>query len=93
MKNPEVFYPLGTVVKMSKKDNPVVIIGRLVRDQIHSEELYDYVAVDYIMGIQTQDNISFFNNADITGILFVGMQNEEELDFQEFLLTLDKNDY
>lgn len=45
------------------------------------------------MGIQTQDNISFFNNADITGILFIGMQNEEELDFQEFLLTLDKNDY
>lgn len=45
------------------------------------------------MGIQTQDNISFFNNADITGILFVGMQNEEEPDFQEFLLTLDKNDY
>lgn len=58
---------------MSKKDNPVVITGRLVRDQIHSEELYDYLAVDYIMGIQTQDNISFFNNADIKGILFVGM--------------------
>ena len=45
------------------------------------------------MGIQTQDNISFFNNAYITGILFVGMQNEEELNFQELLLTLDKNDY
>ena len=45
------------------------------------------------MGIQTQDNISFFNNVDITGILFIGMQNEEELNFQEFLLTLDKNDY
>lgn len=45
------------------------------------------------MGIQTQYNIFFFNNADITGILFVGIQNEEELDFQEFLLTLDKNDY
>ncbi len=45
------------------------------------------------MWIQTQDNISFFNNGGITRILFVGMQNEEELDFQEFLLTLDKNDY
>lgn len=45
------------------------------------------------MGIQTQDNISFFNNADITGILLVGMKNEDELDFQEFLLTLDKKDY
>ena len=45
------------------------------------------------MWIQTQDNISFFNNADITGILFVGMQNEQELNFQELLLTLDKNDY
>ena len=45
------------------------------------------------MGIQTQDNISFFNNADITGILFIGMQNEQELNFQELLLTLDKNNY
>lgn len=45
------------------------------------------------MWIQTQDNISFFNYADITVILFVGMQNEEELNFQELLLTFDKNDY
>ena len=45
------------------------------------------------MGIQTQDNISFFKNADITGILFIGKQNEEKLDFQELLLTLDKKDY
>lgn len=45
------------------------------------------------IGIQTQDNISFFNNADIIGNLFIGMQNEEELDFQKFLLTLDENDY
>ena len=42
------------------------------------------------MWIQTQYNIFFFSNADITGILFVGKQNEEELDFQELLLTLDK---
>lgn len=45
------------------------------------------------MGIQTQDNISFINNAYITGILFIGKQNEEELDFQELLLTLNKKDY
>lgn len=45
------------------------------------------------MWIQTQYNIFFFNYADITVILFVGMQNEEELDFQECLLTLDNNDY
>lgn len=45
------------------------------------------------MGIQTQDNMFFINDADITGILFIGMQNEEELNFYEFLLTLDINDY
>ncbi len=62
--------PIGSVVKIKKLDNPLlVIIGYLVGD---GEKVYDYVGFPYPEGIATMKNQVLFNSSVIEEVVHEG---------------------
>ncbi|MGL5150369.1 MAG: DUF4176 domain-containing protein [Clostridium sp.] len=77
--------PIGSVVMTDIESNEkIMILGKLVRKQ-EEGEIFDYCACIAPFGVQTQENLRFFNHEEIKRLLFIGFQDEEEL---QYSLTL-----
>ncbi|WP_411167590.1 DUF4176 domain-containing protein [Clostridium sp. MB05] len=73
--------PIGSVVMIDpEKKEKIMIIGRLMRKE-EGGEVYDYCGCLAPFGIQSQNQIKLFNHKDLTRLLFIGYQDEEELQF------------
>ena len=79
--------PLGSIVILdTEKNDKIMIISRLVKKAEGNEEIYDYCGCFVPYGIQGDQELQFFNHEDIKRLLFVGYQDEEELQFS-FLMA------
>lgn len=79
--------PIGSVVLLKGGEKRLMICGR-IQVQGGSDVIYDYSACLYPEGITTSDGMYFFNNDAIDVVYFIGLQDEEEFAFRDFLDSL-----
>ncbi len=64
-----------------------MITGRLVTRE-NDNQIYDYTGCLFPEGITSASEMYFFNHENIDKIFYVGLQDEEEFSFQEYLENL-----
>lgn len=75
--------PLGSLVSLRKNNKKIMIIGRgsVFHDVGSGQDLFaDYIGIDYPTGFDS-NSTTFFNNEDISNVLFKGFSNEQEVSF------------
>lgn len=82
---PETYLPLGTVIKVEGLETPIMIFGRS-QQQADSDKIYDYAACDYPAGSVNPEDTYLFDNEIIETIYFVGYMDEDEAEFQQYLV-------
>ncbi len=82
----EDLLPIGSVVLLKGGNKKLMITGRILSDE-KMEQIYDYVSVPYPEGNIGEENQYFFNRDAIERTLFIGCQDEEELNFQSEVLS------
>lgn len=79
------YLPIGTVVTIEgMKEQKLMIYGRKQHSSLYDKN-YDYVSVLYPAGNINDKFNFFFNNDDITDIIYKGYQSEEDDRFKEIL--------
>ena len=73
--------PIGTVVRLKGAEVPFMIAGYFPEDEDTPGEFYDYSAFPYPVGFSSTIEASFLNAADIEGIIAIGYQDQEEMEF------------
>jgi len=74
--------PLGTVVKLKKGDQELMIIGRAQLSNFKGTLGYfDYVSVLYPHGAIGSDEFAFFNDEDVAEVIFEGYRSALEIEF------------
>ncbi len=81
------YLPIGTVVLLNGADKRLMITGRVVTRQ-NDNNIYDYTGCLFPEGIAAYDDMYFFNHENINKIYFVGLQDEEEIQYKESLENL-----
>lgn len=76
------FLPVGTIVKLDiKSDDKYMILARLAKKSEKEPELWDYCGCRVPQGFIVQETAVFFQHEDIKQLLFIGYQDEEELQY------------
>lgn len=83
--------PLGSVVDLKTGDGTkVVIIGRLTITEDNGVKGYfEYSSIIYPNGIESANELLFFNHEDIKEVCFTGFSDQEEVDLQQQIKQLD----
>ena len=81
------FLTIGSVVLLKDAEKRLMITGRLVTRE-DDNQIYDYTGCLFPEGITSSTEMYFFNNENIGKIYFVGLQDEEEFAYQEYLENL-----
>lgn len=76
--------PLGSVVTLKKGTKKLMIVGR-IQEHMESGKLYDYSAVCYPEGMLDSKGLYLFRHEDIERVYYVGLQEEEEFAFRQYL--------
>ncbi len=79
--------PIGSVVLLKGGEKRVMICGR-IQTKAGEDTIYDYSACYFPEGIIDPRRMFFFNNDAIERIFFIGLQDQEELSYQEMLNSL-----
>ncbi len=82
----EELLPIGSVVLLKGASKKLMITGRILSDE-KLEQIYDYVSCLYPEGNIGEENQYFFNRDAIERVLFIGLQDEEELTFKREVLS------
>ncbi len=75
--------PIGSVVRLKKAQNALMIIGIMVKDDNGNEN--DYISVMYPEGYISRDIFFKFNHSDIEEILFEGFQSKDREQFLKLI--------
>lgn len=77
------FLPVGSVVIVKGNIRKMVIVARGVMARVEGKVIYfDYAGVLYPEGM-TNDKLIYFNNRDLSRIVFVGYSDEDEMLMKE----------
>ena len=84
----EDLLPIGTVVTLYNGTKTIMIVGRCLKDE--ENKMHDYTACFYPEGLissnpKRPDDFFHFNSIEIERICYLGMVNEEEKEFKDFL--------
>jgi len=79
--------PIGSVVLMKGGKQRVMITGRVLT-RAGDATVYDYAGCRFPQGVGA-DNTLFFNRDLIDRVFFLGLQDEEELAYEEYLARID----
>lgn len=83
--------PLGSIIMVeSEGETKLMIIGRLIKKEVGDETIWDYCACKAPTGV-SDDSLAFFNHEQISRLLFIGYQDEEELQYSYACKRFDKN--
>lgn len=84
------FLPIGSVITLNNGHKRIMICGFLQERQ-EEHKIFDYCACLYPEGILASDELFLFNNEDIDQIHYIGMQDTEGFQFNDFLQKNKKN--
>lgn len=83
--------PLGTIVKLKEETDKIMIVSRLVRKE-RNGEIFDYCGCLVPQGIQNPNNVVIFNHEDVNRLLFIGFQDEQEIEYSYTISNLDRKE-
>ena len=84
--------PIGSVVRLDKDfKSKIIIIGRIVKNKDEDYKIWDYVGCKVPSGIQFNTQLKFFDQDQIKQIVFMGLQDEEELTYS-YMLSMKLKD-
>lgn len=72
--------PMGSVVKLSQVETPVVIVGRMQREPGEGRA-WEYAGSPYPCGFEDSSNAVLFDGDRIDHVLFLGYRSDAELAF------------
>ncbi|WP_297520845.1 DUF4176 domain-containing protein [uncultured Clostridium sp.] len=77
--------PIGSIVSIDQeRKEKILIIGRLIRKEIDGE-VFDYCGCKAPVGVQGEEELEVFNHKEIKRLLFIGFQDEEEMQFSHYI--------
>lgn len=79
--------PIGSVVKLRKGNQLLMIEGYLTNDTSNPNKFYDYVACEYPYGLRT-DKIIMFYHKDIDEVVFIGYQTDGAINFRKEITAI-----
>ena len=85
----EKYLPIGSVVLLKEGTKRLMIYGRKQKD-MEREEVWDYIACLFPEGNLDSSHTYLFNHEQIERVFFLGLQDEEELEFAEKYLREEK---
>ncbi len=85
MVNNNKYLPIGTVVQLKGARRKTMINSYLVRDNNIKEDIFDYGGVLFPEGVSDSNRIFMFDHTQISKIIFMGLEDDEEKKFVEKL--------
>lgn len=85
MLNVKKYLPIGTVVQLKGAYRKAMIDSYLVRDNNRKEDVFDYGGVLFPEGLSDSYRIFMFDHTQISKVIFMGLEDEEEKKFVEKL--------
>ncbi len=85
------YLPIGSVVLVKNAKKKLMITG-ILQKMSDNNELYDYSACIYPIGIYSSDKLFMFNNEDIDIVYAYGFQDEEYFSFIEKIQDIQNNE-
>ena len=79
--------PIGSVVKLKNVEIKVMVVGYLPVSQDENAEEHEYSGIIYPLGYQHEDEIIQFDAVDVCGIEYLGLQDREQMSFEEYLIS------
>jgi len=80
--------PIGTILKLDpESDEKVMIVGRLVKRGAEGDKMWDYCGCVAPQGINSEEELVFFDHEQVKQLLFIGFQDEDELKYGIALAT------
>lgn len=71
--------PIGSVVYLNEGIIPLMIIARQPIVNINEEKCYmDYAAINQLTGLVSMEEFAYFNQEDISDVLYEGFVGENE---------------
>jgi hypothetical protein len=78
MKNQKLL-PIGSVVYLNEGIIPLMIIARQPIVNINKDKCYmDYAAINQLTGLVSMEEFAYFNQEDISDVLYEGFVGENE---------------
>ncbi|MBQ1525780.1 MAG: DUF4176 domain-containing protein [Lachnospiraceae bacterium] len=78
--------PIGSVVLLKGAKTKLMIVGRILSDEKETD-IFDYAGCIYPIGMTADNDLYFFNRDAIDRIYFIGLQDEDELNYKEEILS------
>ena len=79
--------PIGSVVLLKNAKKKLMVCRRIQVDLNSGEEkIYHYSGCLYPEGLIDPDKLFLFNNEDIERVYYIGMQDEEEFRFRNYVI-------
>lgn len=78
------FLPIGSIVLLKGAKKRLMICGR-IQAEAGTNKIFDYSGCLYPEGIININEMYLFQQEDIERIYFIGMQDEEEFAFRDYI--------
>lgn len=82
----EELLPIGSIVKLSMGTKYLMVMGRFHRN-LEDGQIFDYAGCLYPEGYQGGNSYYLFQHQQIEEIVFVGLQNAEELAYRQLMFS------
>ncbi|MFL0250143.1 DUF4176 domain-containing protein [Clostridium neuense] len=79
------YLPIGSVVLLKESNKRLMIYG-VKQIAAETKKEYDYIACLFPEGNIDAEHTYLFNHDQIDRIFFIGMQDEEQMEFNKFVL-------
>lgn len=80
--------PIGTVVSLEGIKPKIMVIGYMPTEVGNPDNKHEYSGLLYPLGYRSADQIIQFDAKQICRIHFVGLQIEEQMEFEQYLMDL-----
>lgn len=84
--------PIGSVVTLQDVELKVMVVGYMPRNLDNPEEEHEYTGLFYPLGYRTADQFVQFDMEQVVSIDFIGYQDQEQMEFEEYILGLNDGD-
>jgi hypothetical protein len=81
------YLPIGSVVLLKNAEKKLMIYGRNQKDT-GNDKMGDYIGCLYPEGYIDLEHTYIFNHDQIQRVFFIGFQDAEELELNEYLLKV-----
>lgn len=84
--------PIGSVVTLKDVELKVMVVGYMPKDLDNPEREHEYSGLFYPLGFRSVDQFVQFDMDQIIGIDYIGYQDREQMEFEEYILGLNDGD-